>query len=166
MNIRVGMGFDVHELEEGKSFYLGGIELKEATRGAVGHSDADVLIHAICDALLGAANLRDIGFHFSNKDDRWKGKDSKYFLKEVTRMLTEINWKVGNVDCTICLENPKINPHVQEMKRVLAPLMNIPEDALSIKATTNEKLGYVGREEGVCAYAVTLIFKQGPLANP
>src|SRR5688572_26712574 len=116
MNIRVGMGFDVHELEEGKPFFLGGIELKEATKGAVGHSDADVLIHAICDALLGASNLRDIGFHFSNKDDRWKGKDSKFFLKEVIRMMTEINWKVGNVDCTICLENPKINPHVQEMK--------------------------------------------------
>ena len=165
MNIRVGMGFDVHELEKGKPFFLGGIELKEATKGAVGHSDADVLIHAICDALLGAANLGDIGFHFSNKDDRWKGKDSKYFLKEVTRMLTEINWKVGNVDCTICLENPKINPHVQEMKRVLAPIINITEDAISIKATTNEKLGYVGREEGVCAYAVALIFKQGPLGN-
>lgn len=159
MNIRIGMGFDVHELEKGKPFFLGGIELKDATKGAVGHSDADVLIHAICDALLGAANLRDIGFHFSNKDDRWKGKDSKYFLKEVTRMLTEQNWKVGNVDCTICLENPKINPHVLEMKRVLAPLMNIMEDAISIKATTNEKLGYVGREEGVCAYAVVLINK-------
>lgn len=159
------MGFDVHELEEGRPFYLGGIELKEAAKGAVGHSDADVLIHAICDALLGAANLRDIGFHFSNKDDRWKGKDSKYFLKEVTRMLTEINWKVGNVDCTICLENPKINPHVQQMKRVLAPLLNIMEDAISIKATTNEKLGYVGREEGVCAYAVVLIHKIEPYVS-
>jgi 2-C-methyl-D-erythritol 2,4-cyclodiphosphate synthase len=161
MNIRIGMGFDVHQLETGRPFFLGGIELKEATKGAVGHSDADVLIHAICDALLGAANLRDIGFHFSNKDDRWKGKDSKYFLKEVIRLLAEVNWKVGNVDCTICLENPKINPHVPEMKRVLAPLMNILEDAISIKATTNETLGYVGREEGVCAYAVGLIYKQG-----
>ncbi len=165
MNIRVGMGFDVHELEEGKLFYLGGIELKEAAKGAVGHSDADVLIHAICDALLGAANLRDIGFHFSNTDARWKGKDSKYFLKEVTRMLAETNWKIGNVDCTVCLENPKINPHVQEMKRVLAPLLNIMEDAISIKATTNEKLGYVGREEGVCAYAVVLIHKTEPYSS-
>lgn len=162
MNIRIGMGFDVHELEEGRDFWIGGIKLP-ASKGATGHSDADVLIHAICDALLGAANLRDIGFHFSNTDDRWKGKDSKYFLKEVVRMLIEKNWKVGNVDCTICLENPKINPHIPEMKKVLAPLMNIQLDDISIKATTNEKLGYVGREEGVCAYAVVLIHKQSPL---
>ena len=164
MNIRIGMGFDVHELEEGRDFWMGGIKLP-ASKGATGHSDADVLIHAICDALLGAANLRDIGFHFSNKDDRWKGKDSKFFLKEVVRMLTEKNWKIGNVDCTICLENPKINPHIPEMKNVLAPLMNILVDDVSIKATTNEKLGYVGREEGVCAYAVVLIHKQGPLGG-
>lgn len=164
MNIRIGMGFDVHELEDGRDFWMGGIKLP-ATKGATGHSDADVLIHAICDALLGAANLRDIGFHFSNKDERWKGMDSKVFLKEVTRMLTEKNWKVGNVDCTICLENPKVNPHIPEMKAVLAPLMNIMIDDISIKATTNEKLGYVGREEGVCAYAVALIHKQGPLSG-
>ena len=164
MNIRIGMGFDVHELEEGRDFWMGGIKLP-ATKGATGHSDADVLIHAICDALLGAANLRDIGFHFSNKDDRWKGMDSKVFLKEVTRMLTEKNWKIGNVDCTICLENPKVNPHIPEMKSVLAPLMNIMIDDISIKATTNEKLGYVGREEGVCAYAVALIHKQGPFSD-
>lgn len=160
MNIRIGMGFDVHELEEGRDFWMGGIKLP-ASKGATGHSDADVLIHAICDALLGAANLRDIGFHFSNKDDRWKGKDSKYFLREVIRLLTEKNWKIGNVDCTICLENPKINPHIPEMKKILAPLMNILVDDVSIKATTNEKLGYVGREEGVCAYAVALIYKAG-----
>jgi 2-C-methyl-D-erythritol 2,4-cyclodiphosphate synthase len=153
------MGFDVHELEQGKPFYLGGIRLEEASKGAVGHSDADVLIHAICDALLGAANLRDIGFHFSNKDSRWKGKDSKYFLVEVSQMLTERKWKVGNIDCTVCLENPKINPHIPEMKSVLAPLLGITPDDISIKATTNEKLGYVGREEGVCAYAVVLIEK-------
>ena len=162
MNIRIGMGFDVHELEEGRDFWMGGIKLP-ASKGATGHSDADVLIHAICDALLGAANLRDIGFHFSNTDERWKGKDSKFFLKEVVRMLTEMNWKVGNVDCTVCLESPKINPHIPEMKKVLAPLMNVLVDDVSIKATTNEKLGYVGREEGVCAYAVALIHKQGPL---
>ena len=159
MKIRVGMGFDVHELEEGRNFYLGGIQLTEATKGAVGHSDADVLIHALCDALLGAANLRDIGFHFSNTDNRWKGMDSKFFLKEVTRMVEEKGWKISNVDCTICLEKPKINPHIDVMKNVLAPLMNIAEDDVSIKATTNEKLGYVGREEGVCAYAVALIQK-------
>ncbi len=159
MKIRVGMGFDVHELEEGRNFYLGGIQLRDATKGAVGHSDADVLIHALCDALLGAANLRDIGFHFANTDNRWKGMDSKFFLKEVTRMVEEKGWKIGNVDCTICLEKPKVNPHIDAMKRVLAPLMNIDEDDVSIKATTNEKLGYVGREEGVCAYAVALIQK-------
>ena len=156
MKIRIGMGFDVHQLEEGRDFFLGGIKLPSA-RGAVGHSDADVLIHAICDALLGAANLRDIGFHFSNKDARWSGMDSKFFLKEVTRMLQDNGWKVGNVDCTICLEHPKINPHIPEMKRVLAPLMNVSEEDVSIKATTNESLGYVGRHEGVNAYAVALI---------
>jgi 2-C-methyl-D-erythritol 2,4-cyclodiphosphate synthase len=158
MKIRVGMGFDVHELEEGRDFFLGGIKLP-STKGAVGHSDADVLIHAICDALLGAANLRDIGYHFSNKDPRWKGKDSKYFLQEVTRLLKEKGWRIGNVDCTIVLENPKINPHIDAMKKALAPLMNVTEDDVSIKATTNETMGYVGREEGVNAYAVALITK-------
>ena len=158
MKIRVGLGFDVHQLEEGRDFWLGGIKLP-ASKGVTGHSDADVLIHAICDALLGAANLRDIGFHFSNKDVRWSGMDSKFFLQEVTCMLEEKGWKIGNVDCTICLEHPKINPHIDEMKKVLAPLMNIEEDDVSIKATTNEKLGYVGRDEGVNAYAVALIMK-------
>lgn len=158
MKLRVGMGFDVHQLEEGKDFWLGGIKL-QASKGAVGHSDADVLIHAICDALLGAANLRDIGFHFSNKDERWRGKDSKYFLKEVAKMLSDKGWGIENVDCTICLESPKINPHVDEMKKTLAPLMNITVDDISIKATTNETLGYVGREEGINAYAVALIKK-------
>src|SRR5277367_4798265 len=153
MKLRVGLGFDVHQLESGHDFFLGGIKL-ESAKGAVGHSDADVLIHALCDALLGAANLRDIGFHFSNTDDRWKGKDSKFFLKEVTAMLTGKGWKIENVDCTICLEKPKINPHIDEMKNVLAPLMNITDDDVSIKATTNEKLGYVGREDGINAYAV------------
>jgi len=158
MKIRVGMGFDVHQLEEGRDFWMGGIKLT-SSKGAVGHSDADVLIHALCDALLGAANLRDIGFHFSNKDPRWSGMDSKFFLKEVTRLLTEKGWLIQNVDCTICLEAPKINPHIPEMKKVLAPLMNVTEEEVSIKATTNETLGYVGREEGVNAYAVALISK-------
>ena len=152
------MGFDVHQLEEGRDFWLGGIKLA-AEKGAVGHSDADVLIHAICDALLGAANLRDIGFHFSNTDSRWKGKDSKYFLSEVTKMLADKGWQIENVDCTLCLEKPKINPHIPEMKQVLAPLMNISEEDISIKATTNETLGYVGRQEGVNAYAVALLKK-------
>jgi len=158
MKIRVGMGFDVHQLVEGRDFWLGGIKIP-AEKGAVGHSDADVLIHAICDALLGAANLRDIGFHFSNTDSRWKGKDSKYFLSEVTKMLLDKGWRIENVDCTLCLEKPKINPHIPSMKKVLAPLMNISEDDISIKATTNETIGYVGREEGANAYAVALIKK-------
>jgi 2-C-methyl-D-erythritol 2,4-cyclodiphosphate synthase len=152
------MGFDVHPLETGRDLFLGGVKL-EAQKGAVGHSDADVLIHAICDALLGAANLRDIGFHFANTDDRWKGMDSKVFLKEVTRMLHDKGWKIENVDCTLTLEKPKVNPHIPAMKQVLAPLMSVTEDDVSIKATTNEKLGYVGREEGVNAYAVALISK-------
>jgi 2-C-methyl-D-erythritol 2,4-cyclodiphosphate synthase len=160
MKLRVGMGFDVHPLEDGRNFYLGGVLLPGATKGAVGHSDADVLIHAICDALLGAANLRDIGFHFANTDSRWKGMDSKFFLKEVTRMVEEKGWKINNVDCTVCLETPKVNPHIHEMKKALAPLMNIAEDDVSIKATTNEKLGYIGREEGVCSYAVALLQKE------
>ena len=158
MKIRVGMGYDVHVLEEGKDFFLGGVKLP-STRGAVGHSDADVLIHAVCDALLGAANLRDIGYHFANTDNRWKGMDSKFFLKEVMRLLSEKGWRVGNVDCTIALEKPKVNPHIGEMKKVMAPLMNITEDDISIKATTTETMGYVGREEGVNAYAVALILK-------
>jgi 2-C-methyl-D-erythritol 2,4-cyclodiphosphate synthase len=158
MKIRVGMGFDVHQLEEGRDFWLGGIKL-DSKKGAVGHSDADVLIHAICDALLGAANLRDIGFHFSNKDGRWKGKASKYFLEEVTRMLHDKGWRIENVDCTLSLENPKINPYIPKMKSVLAPLMKIAEDDISIKATTNETMGYVGREEGVNAWAVALIIR-------
>ena len=159
MKLRVGLGFDVHQLEEGRDFFLGGIKLPSAAKGAVGHSDADVLIHAICDALLGAANLRDIGFHFSNKDSRWKGMDSKFFLQSVTNMLQEKGWKIENVDCTICLEAPKVNPHIPEMKKVLSSLMQISEEDVSIKATTNETLGYVGREEGVNAYAVALISK-------
>jgi 2-C-methyl-D-erythritol 2,4-cyclodiphosphate synthase len=159
MKLRVGLGFDVHKLQEGRDFWLGGIKLA-ADKGAVGHSDADVLIHSICDALLGAANLRDIGFHYSNKDPRWSGKDSKFFLQDVTKMLSEKGWRIENVDCTICLENPKINPHIPEMKKTLASLMNILEEDVSIKATTNETLGYVGREEGVNAMAVALIAKQ------
>lgn len=158
MKYRVGLGFDVHPLEEGRDLWLGGIKIPSA-KGAVGHSDADVLIHAICDALLGAANLRDIGFHFSNKDPRWKNADSKIFLKEVTRMITEKGWRIENIDCTIILEEPKINPHVAEMKTALAPLMNVPVDDISIKATTSERLGYVGRGEGINAMAVAMIIK-------
>ncbi len=156
MKVRVGQGFDVHQLERGKELWLGGIKL-ESEKGATGHSDADVLLHAVCDALLGAAGLRDIGFHFKNTDPQWKGADSKIFLKKVVEMLIEKNWSIGNVDCTIVLENPKINPHIDKMREVMAPIMNIGVDDISIKATTNETMGYVGREEGICAYAVALI---------
>jgi len=158
MKIRVGLGFDVHQLEAGRDFWLGGVKL-EAAKGATGHSDADVLIHALCDALLGAANLRDIGYHYSNKDPRWIGMDSKFFLGDVMRMLKEKGWRVENVDCTVCLEKPKIGPHIDAMKMAIAPILGIELDAVSIKATTNEKLGYVGREEGVNAMAVALIMK-------
>jgi len=158
MNLRIGLGTDTHRLVKGRKLMLGGFCVPYHL-GSDGHSDADVLIHAICDALLGAANLRDIGFHYSNKDPQWAGKDSKYFLKDVTRMLHEKGWKIENVDCTLTLENPKVNPHISEMKKVLAPLMKISEEDVSIKATTNEKLGYVGREEGVNAMAVALIRK-------
>jgi 2-C-methyl-D-erythritol 2,4-cyclodiphosphate synthase len=158
MKIRVGLGFDVHPLEVGRDFFIGGIQIPYL-KGAVGHSDADVLIHAICDALLGAANLRDIGFHFANDDNRWKGMSSRFFLAEVMKMLHDRGWKIQNIDCTICLEKPKINPHTDSMKKVLAPILHIQEDDISIKATTSERLGYVGREEGVNAYAVALISK-------
>lgn len=156
MKIRVGMGFDVHPLEQGRPLYLGGVQL-ESEKGAVGHSDADVLIHAICDALLGAANLGDIGYHFPNTDPQWRNADSKIFLGQVTKLLAAKGWSIINVDCTLVLEKPKILPHIPAMKNVLAPLMNLEPDDVSVKATTNEKLGYVGRQEGVNAYAVALI---------
>lgn len=159
MKIRVGFGFDVHQLKDGHPFFMGGVKL-EHNRGAYGHSDADVLIHAICDALLGAANMRDIGYHFSNTDDRWKGISSVVLLKECIRLIGTKNYTVGNIDCMICLEAPKINPHIPAMKKVLSEAMNIDEDDISIKATTNEKMGFIGREEGVVAYASVLIEKQ------
>ena len=158
MKMRVGFGFDVHPLEEGRDFMIGGVKVP-AAKGAVGHSDADVLIHAICDALLGAAGMEDIGTHFSNKDPRWKGMESKFFLKEVISMISNKGWRVENVDCTVSLEEPKIKEHIPQMKKVLAPLMHVSEEDVAIKATTTEKLGYIGRMEGVNAYAVVLISK-------
>jgi len=157
-SFKIGFGFDVHPLVNNHPFYLGGL-LLESDKGAFGHSDADVMIHAICDALLGAANLRDIGFHFSNKDLRWKDIRSTVFLVEVKKLLTEKGFSIGNIDATICLENPKINPHIPEMQEIMAKSLEISPDDISIKATTNEKLGFVGREEGVTAYAVALIYK-------
>lgn len=157
-NIRIGNGYDVHKLEEGAKFYLGGIEVPHH-KGSIGHSDADVLIHAICDALLGAANMRDIGYHFSDKDPKFKGIDSKILLKEVVDILKQKNYVIGNIDSTICLQQPKIMPLIEQMKVVLAQTMQISLEDISVKATTTEKLGFVGREEGVSAYAVALIYK-------
>jgi 2-C-methyl-D-erythritol 2,4-cyclodiphosphate synthase len=156
--IRVGQGIDVHQLKEGTPFWLGGIQI-EHSKGAVGYSDADVLIHAICDALLGAASLGDIGFHFPDTSPEFKGIDSKILLKEVVRLISEKGWKIGNVDSTLLLEKPKISPYIERMKETLAALLTIELDAVSIKATTNEKLGYIGREEGVQAFATVLIYK-------
>lgn len=158
MKIRVGFGYDVHRLEEGKEFWLGGI-LVPHTHGAVGHSDADVLIHVICDALLGAANLRDIGFHFSDKDPKYKGIDSKILLSDVVKLVHDKGFSIGNIDSTICLERPKVNPHIPTMKTCLAEVMGMDEEDISIKATTTERLGFVGKEEGVAAYATVLIQK-------
>lgn len=158
MKIRVGFGFDVHKLEEGKDFWLGGIKIPHS-KGAVGHSDADVLIHTICDALLGAANLRDIGFHFPPSDDSYKGIDSKILLRDVVKLIEAKGFTIGNIDSTIALELPKVNPHIPEIKSVLAECMNIKEEDISIKATTTEKLGFEGRQEGVSAYATVLIQK-------
>jgi 2-C-methyl-D-erythritol 2,4-cyclodiphosphate synthase len=159
MKIRVGFGFDVHQMREGHPFILGGVHLDHHS-GAFGHSDADVLLHAISDALLGAANLGDIGSHFSNTDERWKGISSLILLTECVKMLSEKSWRVGNIDAMICLEAPKINPHVSEMKGNIANAIGISEEDISIKATTNEQMGFIGRHEGVVAYAVCLIEKQ------
>lgn len=159
MKIRVGFGFDVHQLKDAKDLYLGGIKI-DAKKGAVGHSDADVLIHAICDALLGAAGMRDIGFHFPDTSSEFKGIDSKILLKQVVELLEKEKYSIGNIDCTLVLEQPKINPHIDAMKQALASILKITTNDIGIKATTNETMGYVGRQEGVCAYAVALIEKQ------
>lgn len=159
MKIRVGFGFDVHQLKDGNDLWLGGIKLAH-TKGAVGHSDADVLIHAICDALLGAAGMRDIGFHFPDTASEFKGIDSKILLDRVSQLLKKEGYSIGNIDCTLVLEQPKINPHIDEMKKTLSTILNVEVNDIGIKATTNEKMGYVGREDGACAYAVALIQKQ------
>lgn len=150
------MGYDVHKLVEGRKLILGGIEIPH-TMGLLGHSDADVLIHAICDALLGAANMRDIGFHFPDTSADTLDMDSKVILKKVTELIATKGYKVGNIDATVCAEHPKLNPHVPAMKACLAKVMGCDEDQISIKATTTEKLGFTGREEGISAYAVALI---------
>src|SRR5688572_4087824 len=158
MKIRTGFGYDVHQLREGIDFWLGGIKIPH-THGAFGHSDADVLIHVICDALLGAANLRDIGYHFADTDPQFKGIDSKILLRDVMKLIREQGYEISNIDSTVCLEAPKVNPHIPAMKTTLSEVMEIPEEDISIKATTTEKLGFVGKKEGVAAYATVLIYK-------
>ncbi len=158
MKVRVGFGFDVHRLSEGRDCILGGIHIQH-NKGPLGHSDADVLIHAICDALLGAAGLRDIGFHFPDTSAEFKSIDSKILLARVVTLLRDKGFSIGNIDSTLVLENPKINPHIDAMKDALSKVLGIDTDDIAIKATTNEKLGFIGREEGVTAYAVALISK-------
>lgn len=159
MDIRIGFGVDVHRLEEGREFWLGGLKLPSSF-GAVGHSDADVLIHAICDALLGALNLRDIGFHFSDTDPQYKGIDSKILLKTVMTLIKEKQFSVVNIDATVILEKPKVNPHIPEMQAILAELLEVESDRVSIKATTHEKVDSFGAGEAVKAYAVCLVLKK------
>jgi 2-C-methyl-D-erythritol 2,4-cyclodiphosphate synthase len=156
MKIRVGYGVDVHRLEESYRLFIGGVEL-ESDLGAVGHSDADVLVHAICDALLGAANLRDIGFHFSDTDPQYKGIDSKILLREVVKKIREKGYSVGNIDCTVILEKPKVNPHIPAMQEVIAEILEIDVDAVSIKATTHEKVDSFGERRAIKAYAACLL---------
>ncbi|MBQ3628912.1 MAG: 2-C-methyl-D-erythritol 2,4-cyclodiphosphate synthase [Bacteroidaceae bacterium] len=160
MKVRIGFGFDVHKLVEGRDLWMGGVKIPH-TLGLLGHSDADVLIHAICDAILGAANMRDIGFHFPDTAGEYKDIDSKILLKKTVALVREKGYEIGNIDATICAERPKMNPHIPEMQRVLSEVMSIDIDDISIKATTTEKLGFTGREEGISAYAVALIEKVG-----
>ncbi|MCA1750231.1 MAG: 2-C-methyl-D-erythritol 2,4-cyclodiphosphate synthase [Flavobacteriales bacterium] len=156
--MRVGFGYDVHQLKEGHPFILGGIEIPHHS-GAFGHSDADVLLHVICDALLGAANLRDIGFHFPDTDPAYKGADSKKLLAATYELVKQTGYQLMNLDSTICLEKPKVNPFIPQMQSCIAEILGVDENAVSIKATTTEKLGFTGREEGVSAYCVCLIGK-------
>ena len=158
MSIRVGFGFDVHQLQDGLDFWLGGIKVPH-TKGGLGHSDADVLIHSICDALLGAANLGDIGQHFPDTDPKYKGIDSKILLTEVIKLIKTKGYELGNIDSTICLQKPKIGIYIPEMQKVLASCMRVGQDLVSIKVTTTEDLGFVGREEGISAYASVFITK-------
>ena len=156
MSFRIGFGIDFHQLIEGREFWLGGVKLDHA-KGALGHSDADVLLHAICDALLGAACLGDIGKHFPDTSDEYKNIESKILLQKTWKLIAEAGYKIENIDSTICLEVPKINPYISEMQKEIAAILFIKENAVSIKATTSEKMGFIGREEGVVAYATVLL---------
>lgn len=158
MNFRVGFGYDVHAFATGRDLWLGGVKV-EHHKGLLGHSDADVLIHALCDALLGAANLRDIGFHFPDTADEYINIDSKILLKTTMELLRVNGCEFGNADCTVCAEAPKLNPHIPVMQSTMAEVMNVSAEQISIKATTSEKMGFVGRQEGIAAYATVLIYK-------
>ncbi len=159
MNYRIGFGYDVHRLSEDRELWLGGIKIEHSV-GLLGHSDADVLIHAICDALLGAANMRDIGYHFPDTSADTLDIDSKILLKKTIDLIAQKGYQLGNIDATVCAEKPKINPHIPAMKACMAEIMDTDEDAISIKATTSERMGFVGREEGMAAYATVLIVKR------
>jgi ygbB family len=158
MKIRVGFGYDVHALVEGRELWLGGIQLQHE-KGLLGHSDADVLIHAVCDAILGAANMRDIGYHFPDTAGEYKNIDSKVLLEKTVTLIRDKGYEIGNIDATICAERPKLKAHIPRMQQIMAQVMGIEEEDISIKATTTEKLGFTGREEGISAYAVVLINK-------
>lgn len=160
MKIRVGFGYDVHALVAGRALWLGGVKI-EHELGLMGHSDADVLIHAICDALLGAANMRDIGYHFPDTSGEFKDIDSKILLRDTMRLIRDAGYELGNIDATVCAERPKLNPHIPSMKAALAEAMGVDVDDISIKATTTEKLGFTGRQEGISAYATVLIQRVG-----
>jgi len=156
MAYRIGFGVDFHQLSEGREFMIGGVQVPYH-KGAVGHSDADVLLHAICDALLGAANLGDIGVHFPDTDSKYKNIDSKILLKETIGLIQEKKYQVVNIDCTMCLQEPKIKPYIQQMQKAIAEIIGTSENNISIKATTTEQMGFVGRKEGVVAYATVLL---------
>lgn len=158
MKIRVGFGYDVHALAPDREMWIGGVKI-DYSKGLLGHSDADVLLHAVCDALLGAANLRDIGYHFPDTDERYRGIDSKILLLKTMELLRDRGYSLGNIDATVAAERPKLNSYIPEMKRVMAEVLQVDADDISIKATTTEKLGFTGREEGIAAYATVLIQK-------
>ena len=158
MRIRVGFGYDVHRLVKGRELWMGGIKIDHSL-GLLGHSDADVLLHAVCDALLGAANMRDIGYHFPDTAAETDGMDSKIILRDTVALIATKGYRLGNIDATICAERPKMNPHIPAMKRCIAEIIGCEEEDISIKATTTERLGFTGREEGISAYATVLIEK-------
>ena len=156
MNLRIGFGYDVHQLVSGRKLMVGGVSIKH-TKGTLGHSDGDALIHAICDALLGALALRDIGFHFPDTSPEYQDIDSKILLKKTLELIHNKGWEPGNIDVTVCLETPKLRDHIPEMQKTLSSILQIKPDQLSIKATTNEKMGFVGQEQGIAVYAICTV---------